>query len=578
LKVSACDARQLPKPKPDFGGGKMDTYETPLIGSPTVFEPSEYTFFEKRSDLPYSNLNIRDDDRDQIARKLFKIKQTAAPTASRYRISRVSMHPVQCATRDLLIGSLLRDHRPKWLKLMLRAQPDWLREQVDHLPDAHREQAMKLICLNLVHHETLGRLLREEQAYVDRDALNVDQAPNLQRLRLLERIAGCRPFGARFVASNGEVPEHPACGAARLCPWCYARRVQKLYHILSNGPLKKTNSAQYLGILRVRIAHQELIAPSVTRNELLEAAIQEPALNSFKWGNFSPFQLLDRRDVAALRSEVGAWLVDHVKTLGANGGLIAHSISSNRSTSKDLGFVHSFSVLFDIRIPPCDQARVLEGMRTSRSFRSRITKASVMLTPFWILVPASHPMALRFSLMGSCTSYPVAQLTPWLGVGSQLAFSKLGFAGVFETNPTWLMSDLQFWHYLYGTKHFPLYTAFGTWPNAMAEAKIRMKRRKAIERKQQAASGKLGAYQFQHDKKQKQIAGLKAINVSRQRDSQTRIDALIQKVCFLCSDTSHKWGWKRIQKQLLENGEKVAEWDARRLAKMLKAFRQETAS
>jgi hypothetical protein len=488
----------------------------------------------------------------QVDRSVFRLVSEVREPLSRFRIVNVSKHPIQCAIRDLLGASLFRDPRAKWFRQLASRRPQLLLDMVEHLPPGSRDQAIQLLALAAVHQRTLRRLLDEERKWAQEEGNEVDaQDPNnIKRTLFLDRIAGCRPCGAKFV-SNGSPTAYPRCGYPKICPWCFGRLVQEIYTALIGGPLEQADHQTYLGILSVEFGNQGL--PSVQRQstyDLMSEALEQPTVDSIGWGDFSRHQFLCPQQVREVRRTVGDWLVRHARDQGADGGLLIHQISSDRSELPELGFRHEIKVLFSVRAAGVHLQRLCNGMRTTRSITG-INDWSI--TPSWLLVPAAHSKALRFCMMGSSTSYPVSRLNILSETdASDQGLLRRGFRGAFQLNPTYLMTPIQWWSYAQATKGLRLYSAFGSWIDHLAMGRAIVSRaRRRVETLQTSVNlpRRLAAAERLH--------GLELLALSLCRNQRERSDL-------------RRLGWRQLQRRLAEQGHSISDWTARKLSERLR--------
>ena len=119
--------------------------------------------------------------------------------------------------RDLLLASLLRDRRLRMFRKQCWTLPAWAPAVPENIPANFQHRAQALIVLGCTHQH----LIEKMRATIDL-AADPDKAE-----QMLKAMETCPPRGALFSRTDLDTA-HP-CGYARLCPWCHARSVQRLY-------------------------------------------------------------------------------------------------------------------------------------------------------------------------------------------------------------------------------------------------------------------------------------------------------------------------------------------------------------
>ena len=168
-------------------------------------------------------------------------------------ISAMGRRPKDHMDRDLLLASLLRDRRLRMFRKQCLTLPAWAPAVPENIPANFQHRAQALIMLGCTHQHLIERM----RASID---LAADPCKAEQILKAME---ACPPRGALFSRTDLDTA-HP-CGYARLCPWCHARSVQRLYGRLLAGPCMPERSAgKHLIVLKTRAdGGAELDAPEV---------------------------------------------------------------------------------------------------------------------------------------------------------------------------------------------------------------------------------------------------------------------------------------------------------------------------
>jgi hypothetical protein len=125
--------------------------------------------------------------------------------------------------RDVIFGSLDRDHRLRWYHELRREPPDWLvceaRRIFRNLEyTVSPKLVVKHLLLQALHYRHLAILAETTQEW--------SQA---QRA-LWTGLVRCRPVGLLMEwAGRAARPHDHPCWRNRVCPWCHSRKVVKLY-------------------------------------------------------------------------------------------------------------------------------------------------------------------------------------------------------------------------------------------------------------------------------------------------------------------------------------------------------------
>ena len=168
-------------------------------------------------------------------------------------ISAMGNRPQDHRDRDLLLASLLRDKRLPMFREQCFKLPAWAPAVPECIPATFQHQAQQLTMLGSTHQYLIERMHASIHLAADRDKAE----------QMLKAMEACPPRGALFARTPLDTA-HP-CGHARLCPWCHARSVQRLYDQLQARPCTAEYLAgKHLIPLRIRVeAGQEIPASEV---------------------------------------------------------------------------------------------------------------------------------------------------------------------------------------------------------------------------------------------------------------------------------------------------------------------------
>jgi hypothetical protein len=225
-----------------------------------------------------------------------------------WRITAVGSRPRDFMVRDLLIASHLRDGRQRLLRHYSKECAPWMGVRTIGVPPKLRKSACQLSALHYLHAMQLFQI--------------VDRATKHERA-IIRRLLQCWPTGL-LVAKRGPSPRtgKDVCRLARLCPFCFSRQVTRLYQ-------------------RLDVA----LEPYQDRTFVL-ARLNIPG---DLFTNRFPTRLDDR--CAFVRHRVGSALVDRVRKLGADGGLVTFVVGPRKSTDSEMELLATKSDLeFDFRI------------------------------------------------------------------------------------------------------------------------------------------------------------------------------------------------------------------------------------
>lgn len=233
-------------------------------------------------------------------------------TVQNWRIVAVGHRPEDYMGRDLLLGSLMRDERPRAFQWMSKKPLAWMNEMVTHLPVRDQKQALQFLCLHLLHRENLARLL-------DRFRFSA---------QWLRRLWRCRPCGVltEWVGRADWRTERDICGLHWLCPWCFCRRATKLYERLNQGPLRNSEG-RYL----VR-AKASVTALEIKRGDAIKRWVEQHGIDhemGLPWDMRAT--IVQRDQFAFVRGDLGAMFRCEAAKLGVTDGLLFHQVGPHRT-------------------------------------------------------------------------------------------------------------------------------------------------------------------------------------------------------------------------------------------------------
>jgi hypothetical protein len=142
--------------------GQSDPGEDPDAGDD---DPEELASpGEIHAELWETDPNSYNEDPDDWIARLFETGSGKPRTSPDWAVSKwmewfpvvaVGRRPQDHMTRDLMHGSLLRNHRVPMFGRLAKAPPDWLRETVAHLPEDQQPQAWQHLALRMMHGRSL---------------------------------------------------------------------------------------------------------------------------------------------------------------------------------------------------------------------------------------------------------------------------------------------------------------------------------------------------------------------------------------------------------------------------------------
>ncbi len=364
-------------------------------------------------------------------------------------ITTIGQRPTDHLVRDNLFGSLIRDPRAFAFQAMTRKPEDYILGHVSHLPEKHQRQAINLVVLQYLHRRRIAQTL---------EGLQNGRHPSRQAFsKTLRTVLDCVPVGALVKPkTKTKVPlERQICKNAKLCPWCHARQVLRLYEALSSDLLKSPDG-------RVVASARAAIVWTPENMKLVDA-----------WWQLTrqPEKALGcdlSRQIRYVNEEVKPVLRDLGESLGIRSGILTYHLGPHKFDDGNLGFRHHLGLLGEI--PSCsneDWHKLYDVIQNR--LRPGYPNLEVNRQPVfteWIAAPAHVLSALRGLLAGSSVGYTGK-------VDTEGAFSEPprdGIPGVFSLQPTYLFTSEQLLQYATATKGLQAYTPFGAWKKVLGKA------------------------------------------------------------------------------------------------------------
>lgn len=335
-------------------------------------------------------------------------------------ISTMGNRPQDHMDRDLLLASLLRDHRLRMFRKQCLKLPAWASAIPESVPTNYHRRAQQLIILG-----SMQQCLIEKM----RDTIHVAADRN-EGDRMLNAMEACLPRGALFTRTMADPGR--ACGRGRLCPWCHARSVQRLYRQLIEGPCTSDKLAEkHLVVLRTRVEDGEE---------------------------------LDAQQVHSVRDDYRFRLRQVAREIGMQGGVIIHQVTPwipqyDRRQDRHRVFAHVFTMI---------------GVVDSQEIGNFSQTIDNACSDGWIgehetkTLPAATRHALRYLLFGSSYKFDSSELGIVANDPRKLIY---GIQGAAALEPWFLFTPRQAWSYataMHGTR---LFDTFGNWRPSQAERK-----------------------------------------------------------------------------------------------------------
>ncbi len=344
-------------------------------------------------------------------------------------ISAMGNRPQYHRDRDLLLASLLRDKRLPMFREQCFNLPAWAPAVPECIPATFQHQAQQLIMLGSTH-----------QLFIERMRASIHLAADpCKAEQMLTAMEACPPRGALF--SRTELDNAHPCGHARLCPWCHARSVQRLYGQLLAGPCTPERLAgKHLILLRFRVeVGQDIQASEVcqTRNDY-------------------------RYELRRLANQIGI-----------EGGVILHQATPwipwyDRPEEKRKGFAHVFAMIGVVSSSDIDSV----DRATSTFCDDQMLGGDYDL----MMLPATTPQALRFLLYGTSHKFDPSEFGLLVKNPKAVLY---GIQGAAALQPWFLLDERQAWSYLAAMQGTRLYDTFGNWRESQSDQKRCSRKRRA---------------------------------------------------------------------------------------------------
>ncbi|MEI8376228.1 MAG: hypothetical protein WCJ35_25690 [Planctomycetota bacterium] len=362
-----------------------------------------------------------------------------------------------------------------------------------------------------------------------------------QSSTMLDAMDDCMPRGALFERLNDK-DFGRSCGYAKLCPWCHARSVQKLYRKLTAGVCSPEN-----------LKGKKLVLARVCYR------------NSIR----SPF--LDRREVRKTREFYREQARGIADDLGLDGGAIFYQFGPMREYGvRNIITNNTFSP---------EVTMIGESSNLSLSLESYEYSGYDLLC-----LPADTHQALRYLLFGTSYKYPVDRIeglkimSRCFDKGHVPRFTKYGIPGAASLQPWFLFNETQAWSYLQATAGTRLYDTFGTWrgnPQGNPGTKDR-------ETETRITTDRETVARITEDRDPERVSHAMAFrhaNNERMFDASNRRVGLMRKAETVFRNLKSKMGRnpgsKAIQTAMSVAGHAISDRDSRWLVKQLPLYCQE---
>ena len=335
--------------------------------------------------------------------------------------------------RDLLLGSLLRDDRVRKFRDYAAQLPAWAPSLPNGWAKEFIQQGQQLIMLGVSQQQFLSRLRQSVELVDDRD-----QAENM-----LGAMEDCMPRGALFDRRDQKDCGRP-CGYSKLCPWCHARNVERIYGRLVAGPCSA-------------------------------ARLEGKSLVLVRMSNYAPTcggeSLLPRTEVQSIRECWGQSAKSVADDLEIEGGIIFYQFGPKRvygprATIVDEVFCHEITMIGESKSITPDRVRDYDDSGSDV-----------------LCVPAETPHTLRYFLFGTSHKFPVERIEGLVATSNR--FTERGIQGAAALQPWFLFNETQAWSYLDATAGTRLCDTFGTWrKNGRTAAKTETEKGKRVSPEQ----------------------------------------------------------------------------------------------
>jgi hypothetical protein len=382
----------------------------------------------------------------------------------RWRAVAAGRRPHDHLARDLLFGSLGRDYRARLFHKLRKHPPEWIADAVERAARdgvaVPRQTLVNHLLLRQFHERHLAQLIRRsEESWHPPDHAVINE------------LYACRPVGLLLEWAGDRPREHDYhCGWSRVCPWCHARKVVRLYRRLVAGPCDPANAGNKILLMA-------------------KARFDEPARPED-----DPDYLTGDRVARVL----GAWrpcLLALARKFGLTGGLVGYQVGPLRAFEGDelrpplYSFRHELALLGEVTCEvdgPFDWGQFNRlwwraGITAPRDRQPMLVDrrgvfGGVELPVEVTAVRMATPIALRWLLAGSPahSRFGDERYVPlernaaaFRYRGGWAVRRNLGVDGALALQPTFLFTADQFWSALDALRGRHLYAPFGSWAAAL---------------------------------------------------------------------------------------------------------------
>jgi hypothetical protein len=317
--------------------------------------------------------------------------------------------PQDHRARDLSLGSLLRDYRTRLFRRYCAGQSNWTVALPAGWPKEFSRQGHQLIVLGSM-----------QQHFLDRLRVSIPLDDDGQAARMLDAMEDCMPLGALFERRD-EDDHRRHCGYSKLCPWCHARSVERIYRRLSEGPCAAA-----------RLEGKKLVLARMNGGDAI-------------CGGGSVLRRGEVQNIRGAGRETARSIADDLEL---DGGIVFCQFGPKRvygPRGKVVGNAFSCEITMIGESTGITPVKVRECESSGYDV---------------LLLPADTPQALRYLLFGTSYKFPVERIE---GVTGGAWFTKYGIPGAASLQFWFLFNETQAWSYVTATAGTRLCNTFGTW-------------------------------------------------------------------------------------------------------------------